>query len=182
MNPVSTNHPGQRVRNWTAVRSSFRKLASTAALVLLAIPAAAQAEPGLTVDPESPAGVEYAVPLDHARNPGGGSGGSAGNSGGGGSGQLFGAGITPSSGSSAGPRGRSGDGQDGKSTGDKKANGGDGGGGGNFSPAAPTTRPTAAVEASTSYSTSGWLAGLIAAILLVGGGLGLFLRLRSPAS
>jgi hypothetical protein len=149
--------------------------------VLLAIPAAAQAEPGLTVDPESPAGVEYAVPLDHARNPGGGSGGSAGNSGGGGSGQLFGAGITPSSGSSGGPRGRSGDGQDGKSTGDKKANGGDGGGG-NFSPAAPTTRPTAAVEASTSYSTSGWLAGLIAAILLVGGGLGLFLRLRSPAS
>jgi hypothetical protein len=77
--------------------------------------APAQDEPGVFVDPDSPAGKEYAIPLDKARResgatvPGGG-GSSGGSDGGTPSGALFGAGITAKSKSSAGPSGKSGKG------------------------------------------------------------------------
>src|SRR5881275_1273726 len=66
---------------------------------------ASAAEPGFTVDPHSPAGVEYQVPLDNARHQGGGGsghhgGGSGSVSGGGGS--SSGGGATGGGGSSAG--------------------------------------------------------------------------------
>jgi hypothetical protein len=63
-------------------------------------PAWAQ-EPGVTVDPNSPAGAEYALPLDNVRgNAAAGSGsGSAGSSGA----QLFGVGIGRSGGGGSGP-------------------------------------------------------------------------------
>jgi hypothetical protein len=75
--------------------------------------APAQDEPGVVVDPDSPAGKEYAIPLDQARResgatvPGGGGGG-GGSDGGTTSGALFGAGIAAKAASSAGPSGKSG--------------------------------------------------------------------------
>src|SRR3954467_6829264 len=114
------------------VRRKITALAVGAVAVSGGIPAGASAaEPGFTVDPQSPAGVEYQVPLDSARGQGGGGtghghhgGGGLGGSGGGGtssgggtggggssagtpSSNLFGAGIAPATGS-AGSSGRSG--------------------------------------------------------------------------
>ena len=71
----------------------------------LALPAMAQAQgPGVFVDPESPAGTEYAIPLEEARRHGApdaeprpGAGDAAP--------PLFGEGITPSPGGSAGGAG-----------------------------------------------------------------------------
>jgi hypothetical protein len=161
----------------------------------------ARAEPGVTVDPQSPAGVEYAVPLDSGRGLGGGhrhtggaSGGTGGGSGdgssnsGGGSGGsssssssssngLFGAGITP-------PRQG---GTGGRNSGSKPAHGRGGGsashgrtshdpatGGSDATPAGVTP-----VRAAASYSTTAPLAGLIGAVVLIGGGIGLLLRFRT---
>ncbi len=45
-------------------------------LCLLPAPAALAQTPGLHVDPNSPSGKEYAVPLDHARSNAGGGGSS----------------------------------------------------------------------------------------------------------
>jgi hypothetical protein len=145
----------------------------------------AVAEPGLTVDPQSPAGVEYAIPLDSGRGHGGGGhghpsgGGSGGGGGGGGNSALFGSGITPpASGSSAthasgsGTRAhRHGRGGSGKATshGSPNARSGDG----------ATPPGVAPVSAAASYSTSGPIAGVVGGILALGGGLGLFLRLRA---
>src|SRR3954462_1213702 len=108
------------------VRRKITALAVGAVAISGGLPAGASAaEPGFTVDPQSPAGVEYQIPLDSARGQGGGGtghghpgggglGGSSGggtSSGGGGSGggggssastpssNLFGAGIAPASGS-----------------------------------------------------------------------------------
>src|SRR5436190_3974231 len=88
------------------VRRKITALAVSAVAVSGGVPAGASAaEPGLTVDPQSPAGVEYQVPLDNARNQGGGSGhhgggfGSA--TGGGGGGTGSGGGATGGGGSSA---------------------------------------------------------------------------------
>ncbi len=67
----------------------MRRIAA-AILVSALCPAVAVAgEPTVHVDPKSPAGQEYAIPLDQGRNIGGGSTGSTGT--------LFGAGITPHS-------------------------------------------------------------------------------------
>jgi hypothetical protein len=91
----------------------------------LALPAAAQAQGrGVFVDPESPAGKEYAIPLEEARRqaapdaesrPGGGDAGS----------RLFGAGITRAPGASAAGGVSAGDGSDGSGG----AGGADGGAG-----------------------------------------------------
>jgi hypothetical protein len=71
---------------------------SLAALTLLAAPAAAAAQSGVTVDPNSAAGKEYAIPVQRAqRDAGGASGTSGANIGGTSAGDgtvLFGAGIT----------------------------------------------------------------------------------------
>src|SRR3954453_1195122 len=176
------------------VRRKITALAVGAVAVSGGIPAGASAaEPGFTVDPQSPAGVEYQVPLDSARGQGGGgtghghhgggglggSGGGATSSGGGTGGgggssagtpssNLFGAGIAPATGSSgsAGGTGSASGGTGGTNTG-----GGASGGGVRHLPRALT--------ASADYSSTGPVAGIVVAILLVGGGLGLFLRMRA---
>src|SRR3954468_6760360 len=97
------------------VRRKITALAVGTIAATCGIPTTASAaEPGFTVDPQSPAGVEYQVPLDSARGQGGGghnggghlgggsgggggggaSSGSGGSSSGSGSQALFGAGIT----------------------------------------------------------------------------------------
>jgi len=95
---------------------------SLVAALAVGIPGAAiAAEPGVHIDPGSPAGTEYALPLDQARHdatpPGGGHGGAGGGGGGGGgagsSGSggstLFGAGVvSPASSGSSRARGRPG--------------------------------------------------------------------------
>jgi hypothetical protein len=87
-----------------------RPFALTACLgVLAALPApAAAVEPGVHVDPGSPAGKEYALPLDQARREAGGSGiggsndPSSSGSGKGGGSQLFGEGIKKKPGGGSG--------------------------------------------------------------------------------
>jgi hypothetical protein len=80
-------------------------LVAGAAATGIGAPVAAAAEPGVHVDPGSPAGKEYALPVDQARHDaggaatGGGSGSGGGPSSGSGStggGALFGAGVRPS--------------------------------------------------------------------------------------
>jgi hypothetical protein len=142
------------------------------------MPAAAGAQSGLTVDPHTPAGVEYAVPLDSARghggggsgHPGGRSGGSNSSSAADGSGSpaLFGSGITPPAQSGSG-RGRH-TGARGRQAAARK------------SPAEGSGSPrpvVTPVTASASYSSTGPLAGVIGGVLFIGGGLGVFLRLRA---
>jgi hypothetical protein len=140
----------------------------------------AGAEPGLTVDPQSPAGVEYAIPLDSGRGHGGGHGHSGGSSGGS---ALFGSGITPPG------KGGSGTSPSGSGTGTSGGGGARNGGtsGGATSHGSPNARSgadatppgIAPASAAASYSTSGPIAGIVAAILALGGGVGLFLRFRA---
>src|SRR3954470_11156173 len=54
------------------VRAKITAVGVAGVLSALAASASAQAEPGFTADPQSPAGVEYAIPLDTARGQGGG--------------------------------------------------------------------------------------------------------------
>jgi hypothetical protein len=161
---------GSLVPDWGRVRGKLSALAVGSAVALLVVPGEAPAERGLTVDPHSPAGVEYAVPLDSGRQHGGGSG----DSGASGARPLFGTGIRPPSGSGSGtpshgttPRGR----KEGGGAAAKKPVGRAQSG-----KSEPRVTPA---RASADYSSSGPLAALIAAILLVGGGLGLVLRLRA---
>ena len=180
------------------VRRKITALAVGAVAVTGGIPAGASAaEPGFTVDPQSPAGVEYQVPLDNARNQGGGgsghhggggfgsttggggnssggaTGGGGGSSAGTGSSNLFGTGISPATAGS----GASGAG--GSSVG--TAGGATGGGAGGHGSGAPSgeARHFPAITTTADYSSTGPVAGIVVAILLVGGGLGLFLRLRT---
>jgi hypothetical protein len=85
---------------------------------LLALPAAAAAQSaGVHVDPDSPAGTEYAIPLEEARRQGSGGGdpGAGGRAGGGPRpAPLFGEGIEPGP-SASGPGGGSAGGGDGES-------------------------------------------------------------------
>jgi hypothetical protein len=179
------------------VRGKITALAAGAAVATCGVPApASAAEPGFTVDPQSPAGVEYQVPLDSARGQGGGGhhgghhgGGSAGggdasgggggsaSSGGGtsgsstGSSTLFGAGIAPAVGRASGSHGGSPGAGGGTGTAGARASGSGGG--------SSDRSLGAALTASTEDSGTGPLTGIIVAILLAGGGLGLFLRLRA---
>lgn len=152
----------------------------------------AQAEPGVIVDPQSPAGVEYAIPLDQGRHHGGGPGhhgsGAA-------SQELFGAGIKPSGGSGSGsgssgsgsaPQalatggpGSAGGGGSGGASGSGSGRSGSGAGSARRSGAAPEVPSVAPVRAAADYSSSGSVAVLIAAILAGGLGFGVLLRLRA---
>ena len=143
-------------------------------------PAAAAPEPGLTVDPQSPAGVEYQIPLDTGRGHGSGKrrnrgviAGATSGSGGGANGSagvsapvLFGSGITPENGSGSGKKGKG-----------SKAGGRGGAGATGEGGSAP--RSIAPVTASANYSPTAPIAALVGAIVLAGLGLGLFLRRRN---
>jgi hypothetical protein len=177
-----TDHRQMRLRHWAGVR---RRITTLAVGGLLAVASSAQAEPGLTVDPQSPAGVEYAIPLDQGRH----HGGTGSHGGGGGGGELFGSGITPRA--QAGPGSSPGSGSGG---GTSPANGtGGSANAGGASGAHPGRRSVVPddvvganavppVRAAADFSSSGAIAGLIAAIVCVGVALGLFLRLRARAS
>lgn len=129
-------------------------------------PAAAQSD-GVVVDPESPAGKEYALPLDKARQdaapaPGAGTTGEEET-------PLFGAGISKRNSAEDGG-GDKGDGSDGGGQADGRGGGEDVGG-------AAERSVTAAASASGSGLSSGWLTALVAmGVLLVGGIVGLSLR------
>jgi hypothetical protein len=159
---------GWVVLDWMPVRGKIAALVVGSVLGTAGATGTVQAERGLTVDPQSPAGVEYAVPLDAGRGHGN-SSGHSGSTGGGGNPSpaggappnLFGSGITPP----------------GKESGGRKHGRGGGHGAGAGAAGTGQTAP-APVRASTEYSSSGPLAALIAALLLLGGGLGVFVRLR----
>jgi hypothetical protein len=179
-------HPQQArservVLDWMLVRGKIPSLAALSLLGLTGASGVAQAEPGLTVDPDSPAGVEYAVPLDsgrgHGGNPGSGGGGTTAQSGGADSPVLFGSGIKAASGGSGAGSGSPGDDKPGA----KPNDGGNSasGSGGRLGTGTPAVAP---VTASANYSTTGPIAAIIGGVLLLGGGLGLFLRLRARRS
>jgi hypothetical protein len=169
------------------VRGRITSLAALSVLGFAVAAGSAHAEPGLTVDPDSPAGVEYAVPLDSARGHGGHGGGGAPGGGsapatGGNSPALFGSGIKAAGGSGS----DSGSGS--SSRGSDKGSGDGGSGGKSDHPAGGSSgadthsssrSSVAPVTASADYSTTGPVAALIGGILLVGGGFGLLAHLRS---
>ena len=135
-------------------------------LLIAAGDAAAQSE-GVFVDPDTPAGKEYALPLDKAREDAApDSGAQASESG---DTELFGAGISKRDGGGGKGDGQTGGaaagdrGDDGKQTGGSRSD---------------TARSVATAAASSgSGISSGWLTVLIAAgVLLVGGIAGLSLR------
>src|SRR5436189_3816309 len=170
-----------------SVRGKITALAAGTVVAACAMPGGATAaEPGFTVDPQSPAGVEYQVPLDNARNQGGGgsghhggggfgsttggggnsSGGATGGGGGGssagtGSSNLFGTGISPATAGS----GASGAGGPSGGT----AGGATGGGAGGHGSGAPSgeARHFPAITTTADYSSTGPVAGIVVAILLV---------------
>jgi len=82
-------------------RAHVAVAATIASIVALSGIAVAQ-EPGVQVDPESPAGKEYGIPLEQARRgAGGATGGAVGN-------EAFGAGVTPAGDQDDPPGGASG--------------------------------------------------------------------------
>ena len=134
-------------------------------LLAAAGPAAAQSD-GVHVDPDTPAGQEYALPLDKARPdvaPNSGAGGSDP-----GEAELFGAGISK----------RDDGGKGGGDDGGAVAGGTGGESGGSHDPALPgTASVTKAGAPSDSGISAGWLTALIAfGVLAVGGAAGLSLR------
>ena len=149
----------------------------------LVLSGSAQAEPGFTADPESPAGVEYQIPLDTARGQGGGGYHGGNPSGGGGAAP----GATAPSGGSSGVGGASALFGRGIKSADKERVSGKAGGGqqpgvrqkpGGDSRVGRDGSPATLIPASASYSATGPVAGVVGGVLLIGGGIGLFLRLR----
>lgn len=169
----------------------------------LVAPSAAAAQEPVQVDPDSPAGVEYKLPLEQARRDAGGSGGGGGARGSGGGSvdpaPLFGAGISAAGSQSDGSGGAGAAGEGGKRVdgeqsrddggGDAAGGGGDaaGGGGSTAGPGAGESAPSAGTTADENGggSTGLILGGIALAVVVVGGALGLALRrgLRTtPAS
>lgn len=137
-----------------------------AALSAIGVDAIAQ-EDGVFVDPESPAGKEYAIPFDEARREaGGGSGGAPGTA------APFGEGIERDD-DAAPDGGQSGGGGDGR----RDAGGGDAGGGQPSSPRSPSGSPGVAASLDQGGPSAALLTGGIAlGVLLVGGAVGFLVR------
>jgi hypothetical protein len=157
------------------------RLAAAFLILLLAPPSAAMAQgPGVFVDPDSPAGKEYALPLDQARREaapdasGPGAGRTGRDSGGDASGStappLFGEGIEPSDGAAAGKDGDSGA-TDSSDSSNRRRDGETPGAGlaSRAGDGAPTARGSAAIEAAAGEGSGALLtAGMGAAVLAVG--------------
>ena len=154
-------------------RPSARVAASIGAALALVCGGTGMAiaqEDGVHVDPDSPAGKEYALPLDSARRDAAGGGGSAAPS----DQPLFGAGISRQGRGQAEERGQ---GEGGGSTG--KTNPGDRGGSesGGMGGVDASGAVAQAVAESGSGLSAGALTALIAlGVLVVGGAVGLSLR------
>ena len=135
------------------------------ACLLLAAPAVAQ-EDGVFVDPDSPAGKEYAIPLEEARRHGAGGGAP-------GTGQpLFGAGIergtSPAETSSA--KGGAGGSVSGGGSGKARGNGTNGNGGSSeASEGGQAVQRSAAIKAAAGGSSDGLITAAIVALVLAAG-------------
>lgn len=133
---------------------------------------------GVHVDPDSPAGKEYALPLDSARREAGGGSGAPSAGGGGGSAPLFGAGISERGDSSV--EGGSASGGGGSASGDgqsKRSRGGGEDDGGAAPRDAGATQRARVVADTRGGLSAGVLTLLIAlGVLAVGGLIGLSAR------
>ena len=156
--------------------SSIRRcfiLAPTA--VALALPLSAQAaapEPGVTFDPGSPAGTEYAIPLSQGRADGAGSGDNTGSAGK----TPFGIGIKPPGGGSGGSGGSGGGHGHGGGTGATNVPGPTGGTGSRVD---PNLRSRIA-QAEEPGGTELWTLGIGLAVVLLASVLALALRRGRP--
>ena len=162
------------------IRLTLKRLALIPLLLAVAAPPAVAQQDGVFVDPDSPAGKEYAVPIDQARGDAAG-GGDAGP----GEEPLFGEGIEPPSGDSANvqssERTQDSDGTRGKEEGSREKGAEPRPGEGSGS-SVDVGHSSAAIEAAATDGSSGLLsAGIAAAVLVAGllGGLGLRRLLRS---
>jgi len=168
----------------------IRRTAGFAVTCSLLLPGAAQAQDPARLDPDSPAGVEYQLPLDQARrdaapDPGGGGGGAGGGPPGGGSAEptpLFGAGITPDRAQSGGEAiadadvgERPGDERSGDRA-DRTAAGAGGPGARGRGAGEPAKSFRTAAAADGGASTALILGGIALAVVVLGGALGLALR------
>jgi hypothetical protein len=107
------------------MRGTLLRASLAVGICLLAAPSAGATPPGLHVDPNSPGGKEYAIPLDQARDNAGGGGSQS--SGGGSGSHLFGVGVGGSDGGSSGSAGTTSSGATGASNAGGSGSGGSGG-------------------------------------------------------
>jgi len=155
--------------------STWRCFVLVPTAIALALPlsaqAAAQPEPGVTFDPSSPAGTEYAIPLSQGRADGAGSGDNTGSAGK----TPFGIGIKPPAGGSGG--------------GGSNATHGHGGGTGATNVAGPTGGTGSRVDPTLRHriaqaeepgGTELWTLGIGLAVVLLAGVLALALRRGRP--
>jgi hypothetical protein len=161
-----------------------KRLALAALVLLVVAPSAVAQEDGVFVDPDSPAGKEYAVPIDQARGEAAGGGNRPP-----GEEPLFGEGIEPAAGGSgnrhagggAGDKGQQGSKQKGsRREGSKRE--GDASGGDAPQSSSDLGQSSTAIEAAAADGSDGLLsAGIAAAVLAVGllAGFGLRRLLRS---
>lgn len=152
-----------------SMRVNLKRLNLALVLLLVAAPPAAAQQDGVFVDPDSPAGKEYAVPLDQARDEASGGGG-----GGSGKESLFGEGIEPVRGGSA--VSRNSDRADKPGSGSREGDGDSRERDGTSNPAG-LGQSSAAIEAAAADGSNGLLsAGIAAAVLALGLLCGLGLR------
>ena len=134
------------------------------ACLILAAPAVAQ-EDGVFVDPDSPAGKEYAIPLEEARRHGAGGGAP-------GTGQpLFGAGIerATSAVEDGGARGGAGGSASGGGSGKARGNSESGNGASEGSATNQAVQRSAAIKAAAGGSSDGLITAAIVALVLAAG-------------
>jgi hypothetical protein len=159
-----------------AMRPSLlrRSVATTIVILLASGPAALAQNPAVQVDPGSPAGTEYALPVDQARaiggaaaKPGAGESASPGEHGA----TLFGEGVTPPRTSASRRDAR-------QRAGSHRATGGDGAAAPtpDGAPGAPGSARVFAPVGESSHSALPWLVGSGALVLVLGAGLGRALR------
>jgi hypothetical protein len=109
------------------MRGTLLRASLAVGICLLAPPSAGATPPGVHVDPNSPGGKEYAIPLDQARNEATGGGGSQSSGGGSGS-HLFGVGVGGSDSGGSGSAGTASSGDAGASKSGGSGSGGSGSG------------------------------------------------------
>lgn len=163
------------VRDWPVVRASSRAAVLGGVLATLVACGPAQAEKGVHIDPHSPAGVEYAVPLDQARGDSAHHGAGSGGSGGSGGSTRFGAGITPPANAHSGTTGQTA--ASGRKTRRGQSQARRSHGAAQTADPAPST-PVAAAGSGSDYSSVA-LGAVIGAVLLAGAGIGVLLRRRA---
>jgi hypothetical protein len=158
---------------------NMTRLALIALLLLVVAPSAAAQEDGVFVDPDSPAGKEYAVPIDQARGEAAGTANRPP-----GEEPLFGEGIEPAAGGSGNKDAGEGAGDKGQQGSKREASKREGDASGGDAPQSSSDlgQSSTAIEAAAADGSDGLLsAGIAAAVLAVGllAGFGLRRLLRS---